>query len=205
VPDRIRAAVFWHLYERAEIQLIKRYLPRDLDVIELGSSFGVTAAHALARLDPDRKLVAVEANETLLPALRQVLADPRAEVCHGAVAYGAGDVVEFYVHPTNHLWSRMNARPGAQAVAVQSITLGQLVGDHDLGEYSLIADIEGAEAGLLEHDAEALLGCRCMIIELHSTEHQGRHVDRGSMLEQVLGLGFRKVDEQRRTVVFMRD
>ena len=76
VPDRIRAAVFWHLYERAEIQLIKRYLPRDLDVIELGSSFGVTAAHALARLDPERRLVAVEANETLLPALRQASGGP---------------------------------------------------------------------------------------------------------------------------------
>ena len=43
-----------------------------------------------------------------------------------------------------------------------------------LASYVLVADIEGAEAAILEQDAEALAGCQQIVIELHRVERGGR-------------------------------
>ncbi len=150
-------------------------------------------------------MIAVEANESLLPVLRHVLADDRVLVRHGAIAYGSDQpFVEFHVHPTNHLQSRLNARPTSRVVQVPRLTVSQLVEEHGLDRYSLVADIEGAEAGILDQDAESLAGCELMIIELHSTTYDGGRIERTELASHIERLGFRMLEEQRRTAVYAR-
>jgi len=39
----VKASLFWGLYESAEIRFVNAYLPRSIDVVELGSSIGVVS------------------------------------------------------------------------------------------------------------------------------------------------------------------
>src|ERR1700730_12780210 len=44
VVPSVKAALFWGLYESAEVRFVKEFLRSDLDVIELGSSLGVVTS-----------------------------------------------------------------------------------------------------------------------------------------------------------------
>jgi len=43
IHPRVKASLFWGLYESAEIRFVNAYLPRSIDVVELGSSIGVVS------------------------------------------------------------------------------------------------------------------------------------------------------------------
>lgn len=204
VPNRIRAAVFWRLYERAESHLIRRHLPSDIDVVELGASYGVTGTHILNRATG--RVVAVEANPALIPPLRRALADERATVVHAAVDYHGQREVDFYVHPTAHLRSRLHAlETGIAPTTVPAVTLSGLLEHYRLRDgFALVADIEGAELSIIRHDRAALERCSTMIVELHDTVHDGARVGRAAMRAEIESLGFRRRDEARNTSVFVR-
>lgn len=70
ISARTKAQIFWGFYESAEIRMVNRHLQRDLDLLEVGSSLGVVSLHAIGRLSEDARIVCVEANPELLPALR---------------------------------------------------------------------------------------------------------------------------------------
>ena len=61
----------------------------------------------------------------------------------------------------------------AQKLAVPALSLSRVLAENGIGNYALIADIEGAEAGLFSHDLQALSGCKKVIIELHDTSYNG--------------------------------
>jgi len=91
IAPRVKAKLFLRGYEHDEIRFVKRHLRRDLDVIELGSSLGVVAAHIARKLDPGRRLVCVEANPALLKSIwtnvHQNAPHARLDVVSGAVEY----------------------------------------------------------------------------------------------------------------------
>ena len=87
---RVRAQMFWGIYESAETRMIRGLLRGSTTVVELGSSLGVTSAHVAALMAPGGHLVCVEANSRLLPGLRERLArrtaSLRVDFVHAAVA-----------------------------------------------------------------------------------------------------------------------
>ena len=89
ISPSIKASLFWGLYESAEIRLVQRYLRPDLDVVELGSSLGVVACHIRRILSPDRRLVCVEADSSLLPILTSTL---QRNACAGNLTIVAGAI-----------------------------------------------------------------------------------------------------------------
>lgn len=176
IHPRVKAMLLFGLYERAEIEFIGRHLRGDLDVVELGSSLGVTGAHVLRKLEPGRRLVTVEANPALLAVVEGTLADHAGgrtwTLEHAAVAYEDAEVVSLAVHAATQR-SRVGATSGHRGpapnrvVEVPAVTLSQLLECHGIERFALVCDIEGAEAGIIEHDATALARCQRAIIELH--------------------------------------
>ena len=67
-PDFIKSSIFWGIYERSEISLIKRFINIDLPVIELGASIGGISL-AILRSVNSQKVISVEANPRLIPNL----------------------------------------------------------------------------------------------------------------------------------------
>lgn len=171
---RVTAALFWGMYESAEIRFVNVYIDGLRDVIELGSSLGGVASHIAHALLPGRKLICVEANPHLIELLRRNLSRnaPHAatEVVHGAIDYSGLGEVELAIGDSN-LSSHLGA--GAQVIRVPSVTLAGILDASGFDDYCLVCDIEGAEAAMVHIDSEVLERCGLLIIELHDVFYGG--------------------------------
>jgi FkbM family methyltransferase len=174
-------------YERAEIDFVRRYLPRNLDVLELGASIGANSCQIAKHLEPGRRLTSVEANPALMHVLRTNLASNvparQVQVIHAIVGEEVGTA--YFSPRQNSLVSRASDAE-AGSVELRRETLASLVAKHCPGQFSLVSDIEGAEAAFLG-DTESLSRCRFMIIEAHPAQ-QG---DQALSIEQVIALPLR--------------
>lgn len=75
----------------------------------------------------------------------------------------------------------------------------------DIGDFALVADIEGAEVSFIGGDGAALERCRWMCIELHDTTFEGEPWSRNRLMDALIGLGFELVHRDGATYVFTRD
>jgi FkbM family methyltransferase len=194
-----KAQIFWGLYEKAEIGFVRRYLRADLDVVELGSSIGVMASQVLRLQSPKRRLLCVEASSELRPAIERNTRDARpgrVTIVSAALAYPdrPGATVAFQRGASN-IEGRLGASGPGATITVPATTLARLLDEHQIGDYALISDIEGAEAALIEHETAALTRCQQIIIELHSTEWRGRPLTPDDLLSSLIQRhGFRLLD-----------
>jgi len=182
VVPRVKAKLVLRGYEYEEIGFVKRYLRPDLDAVDLGSSLGVVAAHIGRKLEPDRRLVCVEANPDLLELIRSNVRrnapHVRLAVAHGAVEYPLDHRahVKLVLGFDNLVSKVVEDSVESGWIPVPVVTLSQILAEHAVNDYALVSDIEGSEAGLLQQEGEALLRCQQVIIELHTTTRAGRRV-----------------------------
>lgn len=177
IGRRNAALLYWGLYERAEINYIDKYLSTGLDVIELGSSMGVVSLHIVQKQQQGKRLICVEANPYLIDTIKSNLRTnaPRAavEVLNRVISYGNAGETNFSVC-SDTLVSSVTGPSDDTMISIKSCTLGELLGEFGIKDYALVSDVEGAEAGFILQDGEALSGCREMIIELHSTDFKDK-------------------------------
>lgn len=199
VPATLKASLFWGLYESAEVRFVRDYLRPDLDVLELGSSLGVVASHIARRLERGRKLVCVEANPNLIAALRDNVTthagDTEIHIVAGAVRYSNTGGLTVERNPLGSRLAEEEAAATETAEHVAAVTLGELRRRFFAGPYQLVMDIEGAEAGLVVRERDALKPCRRLILECHRTRFEGRDYDVQTLIELIHRLhGFELVD-----------
>lgn len=197
VSPETRVRVRLGFYEATELRLLSRHLPSHLDTVEFGASVGVVSSHIASRLDRGRRLVCVEANDVLLPALRSNLSSNGSSldwsVIHGAVDYGPAAEEAVFVAAGDTTAGRV-ASNGAPGPRVSRTTLAQVVAD--LPRYALVMDIEGSEAGIIVEDHEALRRCEFLLAELHDWEHAGRRGNASDLRDQLVEQGFEVVGEE---------
>jgi FkbM family methyltransferase len=203
--------IFWGFYERPELQFVQKYLPSTLDVVELGSSIGVVSAQIARRLTTGRQLVCVEANPGAVRLLRENTSrnapSLRVSVYNNAVAYAAEQPEFADISFGNSNLAAWISHPSEQhkGCRLGTATLHDLLVRHGIGFYALVSDIEGAEAGLLFFDAQSLENCRLLIIELHTTEFQGRKLSVSDLAGFITDhLGFALKDKRRDVYVFTK-
>jgi FkbM family methyltransferase len=206
IRAEVKAAIFWRFYESAEIRFVERHLPTDVDVVELGASIGVVSAHIARRLERGRSLVCVEANPQLLDALQTNATSnsrgARVSVSHGAISYDAATEVSFAIGERN-IDSRLAGGP-AGGVSVPVLTLSGVLRAHQLGEYALVTDIEGAEAFVFRDDAKALGRCRIIVAELHDMDVDGTRVRPDDFVRQLEQLGFDLIERHGPVIAMTR-
>jgi FkbM family methyltransferase len=206
ISESTNASLFWNLYERRERKAIRRYLARDLDVVELGSSIGVVTCQIRKQIAPACKLISVEANPRLIDTIHTNLAinqcSEKTLVINRAVAYGE-EKIHFHVPKVNQSASYVSSRQHANTVEVTTISLSEIISSNQLGEFALVCDIEGAEASILQYDRQALERCRQIIIELHDT-WLGDEQLKVAQLVQMLELSYSLVYQRGDVCVFRR-
>jgi FkbM family methyltransferase len=180
VLDRTVAAIYWGIYESAELRFVAQHLRGDLDAIEFGSSIGVVSLGISRRLEPGRRLVCVEADARLHELLgRNARAESRGEVeiVNAAIDYEREEV-PFALGDSSTGGFLAEGDGGAAGRAVEPVratTLSALVAQHAVGDFVLVCDIEGAEVGLIDRDGEALARCQQLVLELHPGRLAGRN------------------------------
>lgn len=177
VPPAHAACIFFGLYEQNEIRFVRRFLHPGLDVIEIGSGIGVVSAHILGKLTRGTKLVCVEANPFLIPALRRNVelngVEDEVTVLGRALDYSGRETIGIRVDSKN-LGSGVQEQSSPDLIEVRTVSLHDLVCEAGVGDYVLVCDAEGAEAGMILSDHDGLSRCKQMIIELHPAVHEGR-------------------------------
>ncbi len=197
----IAGAIIFGVYEYPERILIQRWLPRDKDCIELGCSIGIISRLILHKLEPTKRLVAVEASESLLELSRVNVAaaghSSRFEAIHGAVHY-QGDYVNFAEHG-EHVRGKVAEEGNPSGILTPCITLAKIIQKHELGDFSLVMDIEGSEFDLVARDAPSLMNCQAIVAEVH-----GDDIKRKYFVEALQSEGFALAEVKHAVFAFVR-
>jgi FkbM family methyltransferase len=141
-------------YESAERTAVRKWLPRELPLIELGAGVGVVACLANRRLFAPQRHLCVDGNPR---ALQQAIVNGRQNGClfytlHAAIAYDT-PIVSFGMD--DNIVSG-GIESGHERITAPTITLARLLDEAGFARASLICDIEGAEQTLLEREADVL-------------------------------------------------
>lgn len=209
VTSEICASLYFGLYERSEVSLIRRFLPRGVDVVELGSSLGVVTVNAIGATGGRARIVAVEANPALVQLIETNVKEnfPTRDVTvvSRAVDYNDNDTTAFSVSRDN-LGSRVSdvVTGGNTLVRVECVTLAELLAQYNIESFSLVSDIEGAEAGLFLREKDVLQArCHIIIAEVHDTNWNDRLYLADEVADLIRAIpGFRQIARRNNVYVF---
>jgi FkbM family methyltransferase len=178
IDSRTKAALFFHLYERAELTFIRKYVPVGATVLELGSSLGISTLHIARAVGPTGRVVAVEADPALHPITQRVMADNRLEnVELIAAAVSTEDAPVVFARGRDNRTGALDHRSDSTSEdqEVQGYRLSTLLARAGIdGPYVLISDVEGAEHSFIENDPGALSRCALAVLELHDLPSRNR-------------------------------
>jgi FkbM family methyltransferase len=157
-------------YEMAETELLHAHLRPDLPVVDVGAGLGYTTC-LIDRHTGDVPVVGLEANEAIAATARRTrqLNDAEFDVVHAAYD-PVNRSVEFRVAENFWVSSTVDG-PDADddTVSVPATSLAALVADRvGDGPFQLVADIEGGETGLVDHELSLLRDrCAVLVVEFH--------------------------------------
>lgn len=201
LDDEMRRALRRGRYERDEVDLITHFVTGEYDVIELGAGIGVVSGVIESRLPPDRTFVVVEADDAKLPLLRSLRKKNNLQFHIEHAAY-SGDSNDVTLHRARHPTSSsvFQRDDNSNAVDVRGTDLATIRTKYGIDEFTLVADIEGAEFEMLDAELDLLeAACRLLIVEFHRftnasiADYERRLLDRG--FERVASIGDVRVFE----------
>lgn len=200
VSDVEAAKIFWGAWESAEIRFSKKYADCET-IIELGSSVGVTLG-VLAANFTNKRFICVEAstkNFEKLTALSQQLRPQNDYILiNKAVAYGVDEVCFSHTTTTG---SKIGHQKKNSEDYIAATTLKDIVAENGVkGKFSLITDIEGAEASIFFEDEVSLENCDRIIAELEDTDIHTIE----QQINKLTSIGFDVVERYANVVVMSR-
>jgi len=171
------AVIRFGLYESGERRMIARSLRPGDRVIELGSSIGGVSCVIHAAVGASGRVGMVEARRELLDLalvnVRNNFPSAKPISLAGAIDYSRiGEATISFADPGTNIDGRIAAGNSGPAVPRYTLTeaLAKMPGQWNV----MVADIEGAEIGLVIHDFEVLSGFDRLIFELHAGRFGGR-------------------------------
>ena len=203
VTTRHKGSMFFGIYENAERELATTYLDRALPAVEIGGSIGGVSCIVNRMLHRPEDHVVLECNPILLPTLRlnRDLNRARFAIEEAALAYDA-ETVSFAVSDHFMLGGRMG-QTGSEVV-VPSTTLSKVFARYGFDTINLISDCEGAEAELVENEAELLQSrVKWLIVETHPAIVGPDRCE--GMIRALQAIGFRTREILRATVLAMEN
>lgn len=173
VDGTTAAKIFFGIWESAEISLAKRFASNDV-VVELGSSIGVTLG-ILQKLLPNSRFISVEASPRNFQILIKQISSiapghSNIELVNKAISYSGDTSVDFDVSSYSGSKIAVQGTLHGYVEKIPTMTLREITDEFaDNVQYTLITDIEGAEADIFFQDEVALAKCNKIICELDDT------------------------------------
>jgi FkbM family methyltransferase len=207
VAARTVAMIFFQIYERAEVDMVTRLLPDNCDVIELGSSLGVNCCNIASKIRKGTRLVSVEADPELAELARRSVAlngyGHKVTILNAAISYESQTVALVRGADTMSATVTDSVNSGTDA-SITTLRLRNILEQYAIGDYSLVADIEGAEIGVLLEDRPALERCKAIIIEIEDGIHGEKRYSYEDIRSLILELGFVEAYAYGKVSTFLR-
>lgn len=201
-------------YEKPEREALKQFLDPALPVVEFGGSIGVVSCLTNKQLNDPRQHVVVEASSDVALLLEANRNHNRCRftVLRGAVAYGSDEVI-FY-QDANFLGSRaqtafdksVELNPVfstlvTNSIKVPTVNLQDILNRFDFAQCTLICDIEGGEADLVQYEAQVFRDrVATLMVEVHEIFLGTQAIEK--MLLQLEEMCFKQVFKLGDTYVF---
>jgi FkbM family methyltransferase len=188
-----KSTLLFGLHELEERELVRRWIPRDIPVIEFGAGLGVVSCLTNRRLKSPSQHVVVEANPGMIDVLlrNREVNRCRFEVLNCAIAYDADTVSlhfagEFVGSTVEHSYDG--------AITVATTSAAKIMKTYGFEQAGIICDIEGAESAFIEREL-ASLGERIQYIlaEMHPKILGAGAVD--ELICRLNEFGFEKRDQ----------
>jgi len=200
IPYGVAKSIKTGSYEGTERRFVQRYVKGHRPVIELGTGIGYVSCLINERLEGDVKQVSVEANADLIPIAERTKQLNGAGFTIVNEAYAPDrDDVEFVIDEI-FPWSSRHVTPAPEILtSIQATSLRELCTSHGLETFTLVADVEGAEFDMIEHELDLLQAqCDLIIMELHDIDGESP-IDLTTRLENA---GFSEIDRDEDVLVF---
>lgn len=155
-------------YEQFERDAVQDYVSPQLPVIELGGCLGVVGCITNRLLQRPEKHVIVEANPKVIPLMKanRKRNNCSFEILNRAIAYDTNSI-EF--SPAEDFASNsLREHSRGALVRVKTTGLSEIVVARGFERFTLICDIEGHEAELVEREPEVLCQADLIIMETHA-------------------------------------
>lgn len=203
-PFQVRKALRRGKYELSERNLVNKWLPKNMPVIELGGSYGIVSTIIRGHINADQILTIVEANPDLIPFgkmnVSQKSKDDNVVFINAAVTHSSEKEVPFDV--TVSVLNSSIAAKSDNTIQVPTISLDSILENQsEDSSYCLVCDIEGAEFGLFENSQRALSKCHIAIIEVHPDFFYGIGKSVSDFYQVLSSLDFEVVDEAANVIV----
>lgn len=167
MTDPLTRKVFDYSYESSERWFVSRYLPRDIDVVELGTGIGFVACYIANHIHDDRTMVTLEANDGLTDIVEMnretngvdfELVNAAYHPSEKSVSFQVRDVV-----------TGSSTYHEGRTVTVEAVSLADLTTMRDIDTFALICDVEGSEVDLVRSELEFVeRHCPLFIVETHT-------------------------------------
>ena len=198
-------AIYFDLYERSEIDQMITYCDFSLPVVELGASIGVGTLQILKKAQ--NQVVVVEADPDLHGVLIENIKYNKLDtmslsVINAMVSY-SGETEGNWEPGFNNLTGKKDGEHSS-SIKVPCFTLSELLEDHQIGDYNLIVDIEGAEAEMFDLDEKGLARCVRIVAEIDGGSSQEKYYSISDLVEKLKNYGFTVVHEHGNRFTFSR-
>lgn len=147
-----KSTLAFGLHEMEERELIRKWLPSDLPVIEFGGGLGVVSCLTNRKLSrPDRHVV-LEANPAMIPVLEKnrAINGCKFHIINNAIAYGA-DYIDLNID-SEFVGSTAKAVSFGKTARVRTTNIKALMDQFEFDRAGIVCDIEGAEADVIDRE-----------------------------------------------------
>lgn len=154
-------------YERAELELVRRHLPTDLPVVEVGGGVGYLACFVNGRLAEGTTHVVLEADPALVPVIERNAELNGCDFHVDGRAYSpTAEAVELFLHGSFKLGSAH--RRFGRSTLVEGVDVQTVAEQYGVEAFVLILDVEGSEAELVASELAFLeSNCAVLVVEFH--------------------------------------
>lgn len=162
-----KSTLAFGLHEMEERELIRKWMPSDVPVVEFGGGLGVVSCLTNTKLSDPKKHVVVEANPAMVSVLDQnrELNGCQFEIVNRALAYGS-ETIDLNLDSE---FAGSSIKGAASNIAkVKTTSLKSVMDSAGFDQAGVICDIEGAEADLIANEAGLLSArVRFVMAEMH--------------------------------------
>jgi FkbM family methyltransferase len=151
-----KSTLAFGLHEIEERELIRRWLPSDLPVLELGGGLGVVSCLTNRKLDRPDHHVVVEANPSMVPILKKNrdVNGCKFNIINKAIAYDCDHVTLNL--GTEFVSSSVKDISFDNTANVAATTVENLLDEAGFREVGIVCDIEGIEADIIQREIPEL-------------------------------------------------